>query len=185
VNRMNICKSSLVLLALALLSHVAYSRDLTTSDDQAIAATVTRLLFAVDKLDWPGVRAEFADEVETDYTSLFGGTPERMKADTLVQRWRSLLPGFDATQHLTGPVIVTSRKERTAVAETHVRGYHYIESESPSVWMAAGHYVMRMEHTAAGWKIASIRLDTYRQEGNRNFPAIATQRAKENSGRSR
>ena len=85
----------------------------------------------------------------------------------------------DATQHITGPIVVTIGKDRTAVAETHVRGYHYIEAESPSAWMVAGHYVMRMEQTSAGWKIASIRLDTYRQEGNRNFPAMAIQRAKE------
>lgn len=155
------------------------------SEEQAITTTVTRMLFAVDKLDWPGIRTALADEIETDYVSLFGGTPERLKADTLVQRWQSLLPGFDATQHVTGPIVVTMGKDRTAIAETHVRAHHYIETESPSVWMVAGHYVMRMEQTSAEWKIASIRLDTYRQEGNRNFPTVATQRAKERSGRAR
>lgn len=176
-------KASLALLALALFTHIAHPRDLIMSDDQAITATVTRMLFAIDALDWPAVRAELADEVETDYSSLFGGAPEQLKADTLVQRWQSLLPGFDATQHLTGPIVVTSAKDRTAVAETHVRGYHYIETESPSVWMVAGHYVMRLEQTPAGWRIASIRLDTYRQEGNRNFPTIATKRAKDKPAR--
>lgn len=178
-------KASLVLLALAMFTHTAYSRDIAMSDDQAIAATITRMLFAIDTLDWPAVRAALADEVETDYTSLFSGSIERLKADTLVQRWQSLLPGFDATQHLTGPIVVNIGKDRTAVAETHVRGYHYIETESPSVWMVAGHYVMRMEQTAAGWRIASIRLDTYRQEGNRNFPAMATERAKKGAARAR
>jgi hypothetical protein len=182
---MHIRKAGLALLALTLFFHEAHSRDVAMSDDQAIAATVTQMLFAIDQLDWRGVRSALADEVETDYVSLFGGVPERLKAETLVQRWQGLLPGFDATQHLTGPVVVTMRKDRTAVAETHVRGYHYIETESPGVWMVAGHYVMRMEHTAAGWKIASIRLDTYRQEGNRDFPAIATQRAKQSPRKTR
>jgi hypothetical protein len=149
-----------------------------------IVETITRMLFSVDKLDWPAVRAAFTDEVEIDYVSLFGGEPERMPADTLIQRWQSLLPGFDATQHMVGPIVVTNN-DRAASAETHVRGYHYIETESPSVWMVAGHYVMRMEQTAAGWRISSIRLDTYRQEGNRDFPALAIQRTKERLGRAR
>jgi hypothetical protein len=37
------------------------------------------------------VRAGLADEVDTDYTSLFGGEAERLSADALVQRWRGLL----------------------------------------------------------------------------------------------
>lgn len=149
------------------------------SDDQAISAALTRMLFAIDQLEWTGVRAELAETVETDYTSLFGGTAERLAADELVRRWQSLLPGFDATQHMTGPIIVTSRNDNTAIAETHVRGYHYIESESPSVWMVAGHYVMCLELTKAGWKISSIRLETYRVEGHRDFPAIASKRVQQ------
>src|SRR5690606_9142357 len=45
------------------------------NDYIAIQDLITRLLFAVDALDWAGVRAAFADEVEVDYTSLFGGSP--------------------------------------------------------------------------------------------------------------
>jgi len=44
----------------------------------AIQELVARMLFAGDALDWTGVRAAFADEVEVDYTSLFGGSPERL-----------------------------------------------------------------------------------------------------------
>ena len=185
MSSMTLLKTSLALLALTLFNHGTYARDTAMSDDQAISDTVTRMLFAIDKLDWSGVRGCLAAEVETDYTSLFGGTPERLQAEVLVQRWKSLVPGFDATQHLTGPILVTSRKDRTAVAETHVRGYHYLETQSPSVWMVAGHYVMRMEQSSAGWRVASIRLDTYRPEGNRNAPAIATQRVKEGFTRAR
>lgn len=145
------------------------------SDDQTAQRVVTQLLFAIDQLDWTGVRATFADQVEIDYTSLFGGSVERLTADALIQRWQGLLPGFEATQHVTGPIILTANEGSHATAETHVRGYHYAQGE---VWMIAGHYVMKLERAAEAWKIAGIRLDTYHQEGNKNLPAIAIENVK-------
>jgi hypothetical protein len=68
---------------------------------------VTALLHAVDTLDWDGVLAVLAPEVRLDYTSLWGGAAETVAAGEVVTRWRGLLPGFDATQHLTGPVLVS------------------------------------------------------------------------------
>jgi hypothetical protein len=140
-----------------------------------IQAVVIQMLFAVDQLQWGALRDHFADEVHIDYTSLFGGNAQTMSADALLGQWRGLLPGFEATQHMTGPVIVTSSDANTAVAETHVRAYHHIGNET---WMIAGHYTMRVVRSGGGWKIASIRLEVYRQEGNTKLPALAMERAK-------
>jgi hypothetical protein len=68
----------------------------------------------IDRRHWVAVRAALTDEVDTDYSSLFGGTPERIPADDLVARWQSLLPGFDATQHLIGPIAQTGEAARNA-----------------------------------------------------------------------
>lgn len=147
------------------------------NDRQAIEDTVTRLLFAIDRLDWLDVRGTLWDEVQIDYTSLFGGQPERLKADELVERWRSLLPGFDRTQHMTGPILVEPISATEARVETHVRGYHYIAADPGGSWMVAGHYVIPMRKTDLGWKIAGITLQTYWQEGNTDLPGIAATRA--------
>ena len=37
---------------------------------------ITRMLHAIDRLDWPAVRDCFADVITTDYTSLWGGEVE-------------------------------------------------------------------------------------------------------------
>lgn len=182
---MTFAKSVGSLFALLLITGLSQAREPAVSDEQSIESAITRMLFAIDKLDWRGVRAELADDVRIDYTSLFGGSAERLKADALLQRWQALVPGFDATQHLTGPIIVTARNAQGATAETHVRGYHYIEGEAGDVWMVAGHYVMQVARTSAGWKIAGIQLDVYRQEGNRNLVPLAMERAKQGGGRSR
>lgn len=76
--------------------------------EQEIQNRIATMLNALDALDWETVRASFGPRVAVDYTSLFGGTAETLATDTLLERWRGLLPGFEATQHLIGPVMVTS-----------------------------------------------------------------------------
>lgn len=41
---------------------------------QMIQATVARVSHCIDAKRWDDLRALFADEVDSDYTSLFGGT---------------------------------------------------------------------------------------------------------------
>jgi SnoaL-like protein len=137
------------------------------------AAVLTRMLHALDDLDWDAVRACLADEVRTDYTELFGGEVETVPGDELVKRWQGLVPGFDATQHMTGPCLVDDR-EGGLVAQTHVRAYHRL---GDAVWGVHGHYVVPLERTPAGWRIAGITLRMFHQEGDTDLTARAGERA--------
>src|SRR5688572_27568251 len=102
------------------------------------AAVLTRMLHAIDALDWAEVRACLADEVRTDYTELFGCEAETVTGDELVTRWQGLVPGFDATQHLTGPVLA-EKDGSGLLLRTHVRGYHRVEgAEGGSTWAVHG-----------------------------------------------
>ncbi|WP_163508179.1 nuclear transport factor 2 family protein [Fodinicola acaciae] len=130
-------------------------------------AVLTRLLHAIDSVDWPTVRACFTDKVHIDYTSLFGGEPETLAADELVERWRGLLPGFDATQHLTGPVLV----DADGRLDTHVRSFHVLDGD---IWAVHGHYSGQLRDG----RIASLTLTLFYQEGNRSLPVTAGERAK-------
>src|SRR5262249_60041921 len=47
------------------------------ADRQAVSDTVTRLMHAVDGQDWAAARQALAEEITTDYSSLFGGGPRR------------------------------------------------------------------------------------------------------------
>jgi SnoaL-like domain len=133
-----------------------------------------RLLYAIDVLDWPAVREAFADEVRLDYTSLFGGEPETLPGDELIARWRALLPGFDATQHMLGPVVLTDDAGPGVRADAHVRGYHHIGgSDSGQTWAVHGHYTARLVEG----KITELTLALFYQEGDLGLPAVATERA--------
>jgi hypothetical protein len=164
------------------------------------ADVLTRLLHAVDGLDWAGVRDALAGEVLVDYTSLSGGEPETLSADDLVARWRGLLPGFDATQHLTGPVLVTNDGGPGVRADTHVIGYHRLDgadhaqtkqaqtkqaqtkkaqTKQAQTWAVHGHYTARL---VAG-KITELTLTVFFVDGNLDLPRLATERAASGLGR--
>ena len=135
---------------------------------------LTRMLQAIDALDWTTVRNAFADEVRADYSSLSGGKPETLPADDLIARWQRLLPGFDATQHLTGPVLLTDDGRDGVRADAHVRAYHHMsEADRGEIWAVHGHYIARL----ANGKITELTLQVFYQEGNLDLPAIAAQRA--------
>ena len=135
------------------------------------------LLHAIDRLDWPIVRGSFTDRVRVDYSSLSGQPAADVSADDLIAGWKTLLPGFDATQHLAGPVLV-SNDNAAAVVETHVRGYHRIaDANAGNIWMVAGHYTARLTEHDGDWKIAALTLTVFYQEGNLSLPDAARARA--------
>jgi hypothetical protein len=140
-------------------------------------ALFTSMLHAIDAKDWTGVRATFADQVDIDYSSLFGAPPGKTSANELVAGWQRFAGGFDATQHITGPVLVTG-VAGGAEADTHVRAYHHVKGEpGGEVWMVAGHYEVRLAPSPGGWKIAGITLHVFYQEGNMAIPDAARLRA--------
>lgn len=140
------------------------------------AATFTSMLHDFDARDWFGVRDAFAAHVDVDYSSLFGTPPARTSADDLVGGWQRFTSGLDATQHITGPVIVAAAAGG-ALADTHVRAYHYVKGQpGGDVWMVAGHYEVRLAPSPAGWKIAGITLRVFYQEGNLSISEAARAR---------
>jgi hypothetical protein len=134
-------------------------------DILAVQAVVTRVAHTIDGKRWPELRSLFADTVQTDYTSLFGGEIQEQRADDLMAAWRNLL-GSIVTQHLLGPVEVTVTGDG-ARAECHVRAYH-VRKGAPGgdEWMVAGHYVFELERPSAAWKIRKMKLEAIHQTGN-------------------
>jgi hypothetical protein len=152
------------------------------------ADVVTAMLGAIDELDWDALRACFASTVDTDYTSLWGGEPETLPIDDLIGRWQDLAHGYDATQHLTGPILTRPAGQDRATCTTTVRGYHHlVEGESRGTWMVAGRYTMDLTRQAGsggsgGWAIAGITLSVAYEDGDRGLVDVALQRSAEGRG---
>jgi hypothetical protein len=148
---------------------------------RSIGDVVATMLHAVDDLDWDAVSASFTAEIATDYTSLWGGEPQVLTVDQLISWWRQLAPGFDTTQHLIGPVVVTDADEHSATCTTNVRGYHHVDG---ATWMVAGRYDMRLVRSGGSdWQIAAVTLHRYYEDGDRDLADAATKRVAEGTGR--
>jgi hypothetical protein len=136
--------------------------------NDAVTASIVRFFRAIDTRDWNTVRGLLADEVVLDYVSLFGGEVETVAADEVVERWRALLPGFDATQHVLGVLA-----ELDGTVQTNVRGYHVLGDE---VWMAAGWYRLALDGGDPA-RIAGIVLTATYETGDRELVGRARARA--------
>ncbi len=109
---------------------------------------------------------------------VFGGSPEAVSRDELVTRWRGLLPGFDATQHLLGPAVGLDRPGGgRALVGCNVRGYHHLDGQT---WMVAGWYTLALtagRSDPASWRITGIGLARSYETGSRELVAQAQARA--------
>jgi hypothetical protein len=147
----------------------------TLTDRQAIADTITRLMLAIDRRDWRRAGSTLGEQIRTDYTSLFGGSPRTQSASELIDSWRGLLPGFDATQHLTGPIVADvagdTARARCAVTAVHRIGPHY--------WNVSGHYDMELRRIDNAWTISAITYDHALVIGDETLPETARARVQQ------
>jgi SnoaL-like protein len=141
-----------------------------------VQSTVARVTHYIDFKRWPELRALYAAEVETDYTSLFGGTPVRQSGDVLIDGWRSAL-GPVTTQHLLGPIDVQLDGPR-AEACCQVRALHHVSgAPGGEYWEVMGHYTFGLVQVDSAWKIARMKLSTLLQTGNGQLLAEAARLA--------
>ena len=170
-------RTGIVPLAPVALASVLVAAPGLAQDATDVPGHVTAMLHAIDARDWEAVRAAFADEVFVDYTSLNGGEPGVQLADDLVGGWRAMLPGFDATQHLTGP-FVTSVEDGIATTVTAVTATHRLGAPDGPVWIVGGHYDLELEAgDGDGLRITSMTLRTAYVRGDTSLPERARARA--------
>jgi hypothetical protein len=136
------------------------------SDDAELVRTVVAsVAHQIDGKRWDDLRMLFALEVRTDYTSLFGGSPETQSRESLVDKWRGTL-GKVATQHLLGPTTLRITGAQ-AHASCHVRALHRASgAPGGETWEVLGHYEMTLARAATTWEITGLTLHTFVQTGN-------------------
>lgn len=132
---------------------------------EIIRSLVASVAHHIDAKRWTELRSLYAGEVETDYTSLFGGTPQTQSGDALIAGWQTVLAGVQ-TQHLLGPIVVESSGS-VASARCHVRAMHRAAAAtSGELWEVLGHYVFELTRESGTWAITKMTLLTQLQTGN-------------------
>ncbi|TIL57413.1 MAG: nuclear transport factor 2 family protein [Mesorhizobium sp.] len=122
--------------------------------------------------EWDRVKSYFTTRVTTDYSSLFGGEAATSDRDALIAQWQGLLPGFDATQHLITNIVVEGAGN-DAVARSHVRAIHWIDTR---FWTVGASYLHRLVRTPEGWRVSAISIHRLYEEGDRAVLAAAADR---------
>jgi len=69
-------------------------------DRAEISDVQLRYATGLDSRDWPLFRSCFTDQIEPDFTSVFGGEPRKVSADRWTEAARRSLSGLKATQHM-------------------------------------------------------------------------------------
>ena len=138
---------------------------------QQVAAVIAS---GADRHDWKRVRAAMADEVTTDYSSLFGGKPVTQSADQLVKDWAAFLPGFDSTHHMVASLILTSVRGNTATAQANFTATHRIDK---SLWVLGGRYDYGLSKVSGEWRLTSLTMTALWETGDRGLVQLAAKRA--------
>ena len=123
-------------------------------DRAEISDVQLRYATGLDSRDWSLFRSIFTDEIETDFSSVFGGEPRRVSSDRWTEAARRAVGGLAATHHMiTNHVITVAGDDATCIA--YVQARHYLPNDSGDHTQTMfGYYTNRFVRTSAGWRFA-------------------------------
>lgn len=145
-----------------------------STDSARVISIVSSIPLAVDLARYDLAEAAFAPLIVIDYTSLWGGEPQRMTPAELMTAWGDLVPGFDATRHELTDVRAEVDGDR-ATATASVDGRHWIDGR---LWRPIGNYRWTLGRQAGVWKVTTMTFVMTQEIGDRGLVALATKRAK-------
>ncbi|KAK2772968.1 hypothetical protein FQN52_004802 [Onygenales sp. PD_12] len=91
-------------------------------DRANIHDVLVKMSLYVDTKEWDKMIKEVLspDELVIDYTSFFGGEPQKLTAEEITGQWRALLGSMDASQHVPSAILIDLPQPgpETAVPQT-------------------------------------------------------------------
>ncbi len=136
-------------------------------DREEIGDVQLRYATAVDTRDWQLFRACFTDEVEGDYSSVFGTPPARLGADEFVAMIAPVMSVLTATQHMITNLAITFEDSDHATVVAYVRAIHHnAAADGGTEQTVYGYYTNAFVRTLDGWRISKLKLTSQIQTGN-------------------
>jgi SnoaL-like domain len=162
-------------------------RSLVPSPD--VHAAIARLTFdyarGIDDRDWVTFRSVFADTCEVDFRSWSGAPAATMASDVWVHAVRSVMGGFDATQHLMTNLRLEPVASGVVVGINEAQAQHWFEADTmtsfgrpaePAWCTLGGTFTNQYADTGDGWRIAACRFTLRWRTGDDSLFALARQR---------
>ena len=152
------------------------SSNMTTPDEAAIHTIVESVANLADRGNFESLEQLYAEEVEVDYTSAFGGEAELKSPQALMTQWASTLPGFDRTRHEISNV-ETKINGNKATATADVTANHYLDE---MFWQITGSYEYGLVREDGQWVIDKMTFLAESEQGSRDVIDRAVEQAKVN-----
>ena len=158
---------------MTLAANPSNSFDVSTPDEAAIQTIVESVANLADRSDFESLEKLYAQEVEVDYTSAFGGEVELKSPQGLMTQWASSLPGFDRTRHQISNIKTeVNRNQATATAD--VTANHYLND---LFWQIAGSYEYGLVKEDGQWTIEKMTFIAESEQGSRDIVNKAVEQA--------
>ena len=165
LNLASILMSSVFILSSTMIGNPKALNDNQLSDRMAIIDVVNSMGTLADLGQYSQLQQLFTEEVIVDYTSLFPGEVQNIPSQQLMTQWQSVLPGFDATQHMiTNHQITVDGDEAKAIA--YVRATHKL---GDGMWVVGGYYVDELAKIDGVWKLEAIQYNALYESGDRRL----------------
>lgn len=144
-----------------------------TADEAAIKTIVESIATLADRHNFDSLEKLYAEKVEVDYTSAFGGEVELKSPQALMTQWASSLPGFDRTRHEISKIeTVVNGNNATATAD--VVANHYLDE---MFWQITGSYEYVLVKKDGQWTINQMTFIAESEEGDRDIINEAVRQA--------
>jgi hypothetical protein len=141
-------------------------------EEARVRQTVLAYSVNIDLCNFSALELLFTDRFVIDYTSLWGGDPQTLRAAEFTRRLQAVAPGFDATWHELIDIQVQVDGSG-ASATCGVDGRHWIDDK---LWRPVGRYDFVLVKLAGRWKIASVLLTMSQELGSRDVAEEAMRR---------
>ena len=161
---------------MTLAANPSNSLNTSTQDEAAIETIVESVANLADRSNFESLEKLYAQEVEVDYTSAFGGEVELKSPQALMTQWASSLPGFDRTRHEISN-IKTEVKGNKATATADVTADHYLNE---MFWQIAGSYEYGLVKEDGQWTIDKMTFIAESETGSRDIIDKAVEQASSN-----
>jgi hypothetical protein len=140
--------------------------------------TINKLFLAVDERDWNSLKLIMNDTVYLDYSSMTGGQPDELPLQLIIDSWREVLPGFDATHHQLGNYLVDENNQFGKVF-CYGTANHFLKNDSGmNFWTVTGTYEFKLNNEFGPWRIMEMKFNLKFIDGNMGLPGLAQEKLK-------
>ena len=154
---------------------ILFSFHLKGQEMNIIQEKINTLFIATDQKDWNMVEKCFSQKVLLDYSSMTGQPAAEVSPVQIIEAWKSILPGFEHTQHQLGNFIIKEDREK-AIVFCYGTATHFIENEGENIWTVVGTYDFELEKEHSIWKVSKMKFNFKYQSGNLELPQLAISR---------